>query len=341
MTNKTKKIIKIFFVVVLVVLIVFALITNIDLELFSQVVRQIQWKYCLLALPISTLSHWVRAMRWKVYLEPIKPATSNINLFSAVMVGYIINNITPRGGEFVRPIVYARRENISKTSVFATIVVERLIDMIFLLLMFGFVFLLSSDLITKAFPELNTTLLTYMVVGIFVLVVFLFLIISTNIFDKLLENIIKPLIPKYYNRIYSLWNSFKVGLETLKNPRHYLKNFIYSAIIWILYALPLYIMFYAFDFQSVLHLGLVDAGLLVIVSGVGITIAPTPGAIGVYHGLIVAAIIKLYPAITYEEALAYATLTHGVNLILQVMLGIVFMIRENIRKIPSKEELEI
>jgi len=75
-----------------------------------------------------------------------------MNLFSAVMVGYAINNVTPRGGELVRPYILARREKISKSAVFGTIIVERVIDIIFLMLMFGIVFLASHTIILKAFP---------------------------------------------------------------------------------------------------------------------------------------------------------------------------------------------
>ena len=99
-------------------------------------------------------------------------------------------------------------------------------------------------------------------------------------------------------------------------------------------------MFFAFDFQSTLHLGLIDAGLLIVVSGVGTSIAPTPGAIGVYHWIIVSALVNLYPNISQEEALAYATLTHGVNLIIQVIIGAIFLLKENITKIPTKEDFE-
>ena len=68
------------------------------------------------------------------------------------MVGYAINNVTPRGGEIMRPYILARRENISKSAVFGTIIVERFIDIVFLLLMFGLVFFINRFLILQAFP---------------------------------------------------------------------------------------------------------------------------------------------------------------------------------------------
>ena len=337
--NKSK-IIKIVFVIGIIAFTIFQLTKELNVSEFSNILLSIKWEYCLLSLLPAIISHWIRAMRWKIFLEPIHNAKSIINLFSAVMVGYLVNNITPRGGELVRPFIYARREEVSKTAVFATIVVERVIDVIFLMLMFAVVFFASRSLISSAFSWLTTSMLTYLVIAVFLIIVILFLLITTNLFDLFLEKIAKSLVPKKYERINEIWNSFKKGFDTLKNPKRYLQIFVESAIIWILYALPLYIMFFAFDFQEILNLGVFDAGLLIVVSGVGSTIAPTPGAIGVYHWLIVTALMQLYPTITHEEALAFATVTHGVNLLLQVVLGCIFMLRENIRKIPTKEELE-
>jgi len=335
--NKT---LKILFVVGIIVFTVFQLTKELDFSEFSNILLSIRWEYCLLSLIPAILSHWIRAIRWKVFLEPVYKAKSNINLFSAVMVGYLINNITPRGGELVRPFVYARREKISKSAVFATIVVERVIDMIFLLLMFAVVFFVNRSLISDAFPWLTDSMLTYFIAAVFLLIIAVFLMITTNLFDLFLEKIAKSLAPKKYERIKEIWNSFKKGFDSLRNPKHYLKIFIHSILIWALYALPIYIMFFAFDFQQVLNLGFFDSVLLVVVTGIGVTIAPTPGAVGVYHWLIVTALTQLYPLISHEEALAFATVAHIVNLTLQVALGCIFMLRENIRKIPTKEEFE-
>jgi len=107
-----------------------------------------------------------------------------------------------------------------------------------------------------------------------------------------------------------------------------------------LYAIPNYLLFFAFDFQINANLGLIDAALLVVVSGIGMSIAPVPGGIGVYHWITVTAIVNLYPQISYEEALAYATVSHGLNLAIQVILGGGFMLRENIRAIPKVIESE-
>lgn len=335
-----KEIIRYIVVILLLVASIYFVFKDIDMQVFINTFIQARWEWCLLSVPVAILSHLVRAIRWRIFLKPIHNAQSTLNLFSAVMIGYVVNNVIPRGGEFVRPFVYARREKVSKTAVFATIVTERIIDVIFLLLMFAFAFFLSRDTISRAFPWLTSANITYLLIALVACIVLLFLLLATNLFEFLIEKILKPIFPKKYDRIHSIWASFRKGFEILKTPSQYFSTFLYSAAIWILYALPMYLMFFAFDFQNYLHLGLADAGLLIVVSGVGTSIAPTPGAIGVYHWLIVSALIHLYPAITQEEALAYATLTHGVNLIIQVAVGSFFLLRENLRKLPTKEDFQ-
>ncbi|MBQ6269920.1 MAG: flippase-like domain-containing protein [Bacteroidetes bacterium] len=340
MNKKIKEIIKYIVIIAILIGSLYLVLDDVNLKEFINILSQVRWEWCLLSVPVAILSHWVRAIRWKIFLKPILDAKSNMNLFSAVMVGYFVNNVIPRGGEFVRPFVYARRENVSKSAVLATIVTERIIDVIFLMLMFAFAYIASKDTIMQAFPWISGQGMTYSIILLVACIAFIILLLSTQVFDKILYAIGKKIMPNQYEKLKNILDSFRKGLEIMKAPSSYLPTFIYSLLIWALYALPMYLMFFAFDFQSTLHLGLIDAGLLIVVSGVGTSIAPTPGAIGVYHWIIVSALVNLYPNISQEEALAYATLTHGVNLIIQVIIGAIFLLKENITKIPTKEDFE-
>src|SRR5207244_7849345 len=99
-------------------------------------------------MAFTVLGFWIRAFRWRWLIAAPRPP-SNGRLFSATMVGFMANNLLPfRLGEFVRPMVLGRREALSRTRLLATIVVERVIDMITLLAIFGVALLLhpiSSD----------------------------------------------------------------------------------------------------------------------------------------------------------------------------------------------------
>jgi len=78
----------------------------------------------------TVVGHMARAWRWQYLLYPIKPNVTLRNSFSAVMIGYMVNNFLPRVGEFVRPYAIGNLENISKSAALGTVVIERIIDMI-------------------------------------------------------------------------------------------------------------------------------------------------------------------------------------------------------------------
>jgi uncharacterized protein (TIRG00374 family) len=86
---------------------------------------------------LTLLGFWVRAVRWRSLIAAPR-RIGNDSLFSATMIGFMANNVLPfRLGEFVRPWALSRREGLSKTTLLATIVVERVVDMLTLLAILG------------------------------------------------------------------------------------------------------------------------------------------------------------------------------------------------------------
>lgn len=339
--NKTaKNILQWVLAIVVIVASIYYVVIDIDFSRLWSVLLTADYLWVLLSIPIILLSHWLRAVRWKILLKPILDAKSIWNLFSAVMIGYAVNNVIPRGGELVRPFVYARRENVSKSAVFATIIIERFLDVLFLLGLFAIVFFYNRELISQAFPWLTDgNIIIYVVVPVIMLLIMILLSVYTRIGFYLLNVLIKPLFPNKYDRLEKILESFLRGFEFIKSPSSYLRTTLDSSLIWLFYALPMYMMFHSFAFQANLNLGVMDAGLLLIVVGIGTTIAPSPGAIGLYHYLVTIAMVNIY-SIPKEDALAYAILVHGVNMIIQLVVGAAFFLRENVSSLPSKADFD-
>jgi len=96
----------------------------------STALQEANYIYIIPTIIVIFLSHYLRAVRWSVLISPIK-RVSVLNLFSATMIGFMANSILPaRVGEIIRPVVVARRENIKVTTAFATVVMERLFDVL-------------------------------------------------------------------------------------------------------------------------------------------------------------------------------------------------------------------
>jgi len=336
-SEKTQQIIRISLAVLLLIASVYFTIRDIDLNKLWQYIVRADYLWVILSVPVMILSHWVRAYRWRTMLQPVIRNANTWNLFSAVMAGYAVNNIIPRGGEFLRPWVFARRQKISFTSVFATIVVERFLDLLILMFMFAGVWFAFSEQIQNVLPTLQAEKLflpVLIILGVFILSFY------PPVVRIVLKFVVKPISNKFYDKISELFEKFAKGFTIIRSPSQYFRLTLESLSIWLLYAVPMYLMFFSFGFHvAPYYLGFQDAILLLVISGIAFTISPTPGAIGVYHFFVQTTMMRLY-GINGEAALAYATVNHAVGYLVQVGIGGIFLLHENIKKIPTKKDME-
>ena len=98
---------------------------NINLDILLTTLLNAKYEWVLLSIPVMLISHWLRALRWKTMLSPVVEKPSLLNMFSAVMIGYAVNNVIPKGGELLRPIIYSRRDKVPLSTVMASMIVER------------------------------------------------------------------------------------------------------------------------------------------------------------------------------------------------------------------------
>ncbi|MES2764687.1 MAG: lysylphosphatidylglycerol synthase transmembrane domain-containing protein [Bacteroidota bacterium] len=331
MKSKAKSLLKIIITIVLVVGSVYYSLHNVDLgKLWHSILKANYW-WAVAAVPVILLSHWLRALRWRTLLKPVKEPESMQNLFSAVMIGYAVNNITPRGGELIRPLTYSKREKVPLGTVMATVLVERFIDVLSLLVFIAVAFLVVHEKIKIVFPDITFKSVFFAVIlPTIILLAILVLSVATNAGEAMLRRLVRPFSENLYNKLHRLLESFIHGLAILKSPSAYAQIIFETLGIWILYILPMYIMFFAFDFQSRLHLGIADATFILLIQSIGVTLAPTPGAIGIYHTLVKITMMNFY-GLSEEESLAYATVTHAVGYILTMVVGGYYAMHENIK----------
>lgn len=336
MPKIVKTLLKWAFTLLLVVVSFYFALKDIKLDKLWESIATANYVWVIASIPIIVLSHYIRALRWRTILKPLTKSESTTNLFSAVMVGYFFNSIYPRLGEFVRPYVYAKRENVSKSSVFATIVVERVIDVFTLGFLFAVAFIIASDKVANMLPGVDPQKIIFFSLLVLVVLIFSF---YPPFVKLLLRLLVKPVSEKFHDRLVDIFFKFRAGFSVIKDKRSYFRLVIESLLIWLCYALPMYIMFFCFPFSQSIDVSLGDALFLVIVSGIGVTIAPTPSGIGVMHSLIKYAMMGLY-GIPEEMALAYATINHATSLFVQLTVGGAFLIRERITKIPTDLSIE-
>jgi uncharacterized protein (TIRG00374 family) len=286
------------------------------------------WWIALL-IPINILGNWVRAVRWADLLSPIKQNISKRNLFSGVMIGYAVNNVLPRVGEFVRPYVLGKLEGISKSSAFGTVVVERILDfMTFYFIVCAVLFIYPHSL-DPFVNNADAARPLFLFGSITALAIFVVLFFKAEAFFRLLAKMIRFAPQRYRNKLERIVDSFCTGFAVAKVRKKFGKIILQSFLIWGLYALGMYIPFYAFSPLVRPDLDFGAAVVLLVVSSIS-WVLPAPGAMGTYHSFLTVAMVKLY-GVDSTTALSYAIVTHGVAYILATLLGAYYYFADHIQ----------
>jgi len=282
------------------------------------------WWYLIPSVLLFLSSFIFRAVRWRYLLEPVK-VIKVPKLFSAVMIGYMGNNILPvRLGEFLRAYVIGRSADISKSAGFATIVVERLVDIIGLLL-----FMLIAVLGVRLPERYHTIILLVGLASIALLLFFFFLTFYEQYTYRVLERIFRFLPDLLADKVTGITQSFVRGLRSLKQTKNYGRIFFHTIMIWTVYALSAYFLIKAFHFDRLYNMHFIAGIVIFLIGTIGVMIPSSPGYIGTFHYAIIQA-LALY-SVPDEAALGFAIVMHLSNYIPVTALGLFFFLREGFR----------
>jgi uncharacterized protein (TIRG00374 family) len=303
---------------------------GVDFTKLVEAMSRANYWWVIASVPAMAASHYLRALRWITLLKPIQSGLSLWNSFSCVMIGYMLNNVVPRGGEVVRPFLLSRRENIRFSTAIATILVERVLDVLSLCLFILATFVQFQSKVQAAFPDINGKLVNALLIPLVGLIVFIVLLMTTNIGEFLLRMLIKPFSESLYAKLHHYLEAFIQGFSIFKSPGLWWRVVAETLPIWILYSLPLYLTFFAFDFDSLYGLTFLDANVLLTITTIAFLIAPTPGAFGFYHSFAQITLVNFY-GVPPEPALAFAFVAHGAGFIVQMLVGGGFLLYEQSR----------
>ena len=230
--------------------------------------REANYFWVALSLVLAFLSHFSRAYRWLFVLEPMGYKPKLINSYHAVMSGYVINYTVPRSGEVARAGLMATYEKIPFEKGFATIVAERVVD----LLMFAIVFFISGLLqvnskeissITRQDGE-PSYMIWYILGGMFILG-----IIGLIVYFK------SPKVKSFVNeKLMGFWEGLK-AIWTMKKKWAFLAHTLF---IWTCYVGMIWVSAQAFPQTQDMSIGLVFAAFVVGAAAIG----ATPGGLGLY-----------------------------------------------------------
>ena len=284
-------------------------------ELFSKMAAaKISW--LLVGVLISIISHWIRAYRATQLYEALHFKISTTHSFYAVLVGYMMNYIIPRAGEISRCAALSKTDDVPVEKSLGTVVTERIVDMALLVIILGVIFLMQFDLISNFISETVSSAdgstsnegITWksIVLGIFVL----FGIVVFVMRKRLVQT-------KLFLRIFELIQGFGDGLLSIRHVRNPVQFVLLSIAIWVGYILMMY--FCLFAMESTSHLSFADCLIVFAIGTIGVVL-PAPGAgAGTYHFFVMQSLLLF--GVAKEDGIAYATMVHGIQMIVLLILG--------------------
>ncbi|MFO8000927.1 MAG: lysylphosphatidylglycerol synthase transmembrane domain-containing protein [Marinilabilia sp.] len=303
---------RIIFFLTLGVLILWWLYKDQDPEELTNILkRDVSYGWIVLSLILGLFSHFSRTMRWRMLIEPAEKKVGLFNTFLAVMIGYLANLAIPRMGELSRCAVLSRYEKVSFSRLVGTVVTERILDIVLLLISLLLMILLQYNLFLDVINNrIDTSHLNKMITSPWAALVLLLIISLPFIFRK---NLVKS---RVFFKIRSLWDKFREGMFSYRKVKNKPLFFFHTFLIFFLYFLMIYVCFFAFPFTRDLGPA---AGLSIFVLGSFGMVAPVQGGIGPWHFMVITAL--LFFGIKGSEAAAFALLVHGSMNALIVVTG--------------------
>lgn len=320
-------------------LIIYFLFRNQDPASLIEKISEVEIGWVFLSIICGGWAYINRGMRWIVLIDALGYKSSKLNSISSVSVGYFTNLFIPRAGEITRCTALNRVEKIPVDKLFGTILVERVIDLVFLISLFLLTLILKLDLILRFFTELGSQSSDSTTLGS----TKYYVLIAILMFFVLAYYLLKKWIVKtsFYEKIIEFIDGLKEGFKSIKKMKRKSSFWFHTFSIWIMYFLMTYVCFFAIEETS--HLTISDGLFLLVLGGIGMVI-PTPGGIGSYHaivmiGLSVLGVGKVYlgedgdPA---NPALLFPTIVHAAQTLVAIIMGSVGMILLFINKKEQK-----
>ncbi len=296
--------------------------------------------YVVPAIGMYLVALLFRTIRWQRLLWHMRPAKVT-RLFPVVVVGYMANNLLPlRLGELVRSYYVGEREGISKVSALVTIVLERLLDAITLLLFISVIALFVPLLVlAEGFGEWSSVAWPLLVAGVSLpfVVAFGALMLMAYAPQKaraLATALMRPLPARLATRLNQMLDTFLDGLASLRSPRTILVLFLLSIPIWLFESGLFFLIGYAFGLHEVydnLFEMAIAMVLVTSIANIGASIPAAPGGIGVFE-LIARETLVLLPLAAVDRAVAggYIAVVHAALLLPPIVLGQIFLWGQNI-----------
>jgi glycosyltransferase 2 family protein len=291
-----------------------------DISSLKQEIKTLHWKWIGLSVIFTMLSHISRALRWNLLIKPIGYNPNPFRTFCSVMAMYFTNLIIPRGGELARCTLLARTEKIPFTTLVGTVVIERITDTLFLLVLVVITLFLQIDVFNHFVmnnPGLESKF-SFLLSPWFWIGLSVVFILSLALLWKFRFKIRQR---KYLESVFKLMQKFIWGLKSirkLEKPGLYIAH---SLFIYLMYFLMMYVIFFSYDPTK--NVSLV-AGLTAFIMGGLAMLAPVQAGVGAWHFMVFET-LALY-GLDRTHGKVYALICHTTTNLSVLVFGAICLI---------------
>ena len=291
---------------------------GIDLKDLIVKLEQARYGYVFLSLFPAMLAFASRAWRWKMLLHPLGHKPGFSNTFYALMFGYLANLALPRLGEVSRSVALNRAEKIPLDVIIGTVIAERAIDLLSLLLCIVLMLILEFEriysflmvnLVDPVLEKMQSAIYSvYFVPALAVLVAAIVAVVIIRRRRKTTSTLTE--------RIIQFIKGILAGLTSVTKVKNRSAFLFHSVFIWVMYWLVTYICFFSLDITTALDFK--AALFILVVGGLGMT-APVQGGFGAYHYLVSLGLLMY--GIVRTDGAVYASIVHTSQTLLVVIVG--------------------
>jgi glycosyltransferase 2 family protein len=282
-----------------------------DWSLFLSSLKNLQPGWLAASIFATMLTYIARAFRWQVLLNPLKSVRMG-SLITTNLLGFSAIYLIGRPGELVRPLWLTRQARIPLTASVATVIVERMLDTLMLIALFGWALLVVQ------LPSAAEHTITLMKNAAWVMVATSVAAIIFLFFFRSNVDRINRYVP--FKRLHSLLKNFAEGLSFLDRTRTFGLALVHSVVVWVTIVLQFWFMLLGMNFNFP-----VSAATLIMVGAAIGSVAQLPAVGGGFQALYVFFMTTFF-GIPAERAVASALIAWISQSVPTVIAGGVYMI---------------
>jgi len=302
------------------ILLLWVAFRNVDFEKLVAELKDADYSWLLLSVLFGLFAFISRARRWVLLVNPLgfKPLTRNA--FYALMTGYLANIALPRIGEITRCVALGKKEKIPVDQLIGTVVIERTVDFLSLLIIMIILIFTSGNQIGLFLKESILVPIQQKVNSVFGntwilwVILFSFGVITLVLMVRYKKSLRKI---RFFSKIFDLARGIINGLKTITKLNRKWEFIFHTIFIWINYSLMTWVV--VFSIESTSHLTFGNSIFILVVGGLAMS-SPVQSGLGAFHYFVSQGLLLVY-GIPKEDGLVYALLTHESQLIFVAIIG--------------------